>query len=225
MERTAVNPATWRRSWRCGIDNLEAVLGEAGMSVANLVRLHVYTTDVDQLFQHYGVLAARLSVAGVATDHHDAWGDTAGVPRPDGRARGDRSRVMRPRRLCCRWRLNDTGSRVDGRFPVLGVVTIGVSGRDGESLPRRRHADGGLLLDVRQWRGVRGPGYAWGTHTRARPNHRASSAPLRRGRWRGGPTEILDRADITPVLPALSSTEVSELRSVPSAPQRLAAAR
>jgi enamine deaminase RidA (YjgF/YER057c/UK114 family) len=48
------------------IDNLEAVLGEAGMSLANLVRLNVYTTDVDLLFQHYGVLAARLGVAGVA---------------------------------------------------------------------------------------------------------------------------------------------------------------
>jgi enamine deaminase RidA (YjgF/YER057c/UK114 family) len=48
------------------IDNLEAVLGEAGMSLANLVRLGVYTTDVDLLFQHYGVLASRLGAAGVA---------------------------------------------------------------------------------------------------------------------------------------------------------------
>ncbi|WP_190079563.1 RidA family protein [Streptomyces longisporoflavus] len=48
------------------VDNLEAVLGEAGMSLADLVRLNVYTTDVDLLFQHYGVLAARLAAAGVA---------------------------------------------------------------------------------------------------------------------------------------------------------------
>lgn len=48
------------------LDNLQAVLGEAGMSLANLVRLNVYTTDVDLLFQHYGVLAARLGAAGVA---------------------------------------------------------------------------------------------------------------------------------------------------------------
>ncbi|GGS35220.1 hypothetical protein GCM10010171_32240 [Actinokineospora fastidiosa] len=48
------------------LDNLEAVLGAAGMSLANLVRLNVYTTDVDLLFQHYGVLAARLGAAGVA---------------------------------------------------------------------------------------------------------------------------------------------------------------
>ncbi|MEV0444675.1 RidA family protein [Streptomyces spectabilis] len=48
------------------IDNLEAVLGEAGMSLAHLVRLNVYTTDADRLMPHYGVLAARLGAAGVA---------------------------------------------------------------------------------------------------------------------------------------------------------------
>ncbi len=48
------------------IDNLEAVLSGAGMSLANLVRLNVCTTDVDLLFQHYGALAGRLGAAGVA---------------------------------------------------------------------------------------------------------------------------------------------------------------
>lgn len=48
------------------LDNLEAVLAKAGMSLASLVRLNVYTTDVDLLFQHYGVLAARLGAAGAA---------------------------------------------------------------------------------------------------------------------------------------------------------------
>ncbi len=48
------------------LENLETVLGEAGMSLVNLVRLNVYTTDVDLLFQHYGVLASRLGAAGVA---------------------------------------------------------------------------------------------------------------------------------------------------------------
>ncbi|MCR6483455.1 RidA family protein [Amycolatopsis sp. OK19-0408] len=46
--------------------NLEAVLGSAGMSLANVVRLNVYTTDVDQLFPHYGVLASRLAAARIA---------------------------------------------------------------------------------------------------------------------------------------------------------------
>jgi enamine deaminase RidA (YjgF/YER057c/UK114 family) len=48
------------------LDNLEATLEAAGMSLANLVRLNVYTTDVDLLFQHYGVLASRLGAIGVA---------------------------------------------------------------------------------------------------------------------------------------------------------------
>lgn len=48
------------------VDNLEAVLAEAGITLANLVRLNVYATDVDALFPHYGVLAGRLGAAGVA---------------------------------------------------------------------------------------------------------------------------------------------------------------
>lgn len=48
------------------IDNLEAVLAAAGMSLADLVRLNVYTTDIDALFPHYGELAGRLGTAGVA---------------------------------------------------------------------------------------------------------------------------------------------------------------
>ena len=63
------------------LDNLQALLGEAGMSLENLVRLSVYTTNVDLLFQHYGVLAARLGAAGVAPTT-----SMLGVTRPDGRA-------------------------------------------------------------------------------------------------------------------------------------------
>ena len=48
------------------LDNVEAVLGGAGMALPNLVRLNVYATDVDLLLQHYGVLASRLGAAGAA---------------------------------------------------------------------------------------------------------------------------------------------------------------
>ncbi|MGF0116229.1 RidA family protein [Promicromonospora sp. Marseille-Q5078] len=48
------------------LDNVEAVLGAAGMTLADLVRVNVYTTDVDLLFRHYGVLAARLGAARAA---------------------------------------------------------------------------------------------------------------------------------------------------------------
>ena len=47
------------------LDNLERVLAHAGMGLSNLVRLNIYTTDVDSLFQHYGVLAARTAAAQV----------------------------------------------------------------------------------------------------------------------------------------------------------------
>ena len=48
------------------VDNLEAVLAAAGLTLANLVRLNVCTTGIDALMPHYGVLAGRLGAAGVA---------------------------------------------------------------------------------------------------------------------------------------------------------------
>ena len=48
------------------VDNLEAVLREAGMGLANVVRLNIYTTDVDLFFANHGRMAERLSAAGVA---------------------------------------------------------------------------------------------------------------------------------------------------------------
>jgi len=47
-------------------DNLEAVLRDAGMSLANVVRLNFYTTDVDAFLANAGVLAERTGAAGVA---------------------------------------------------------------------------------------------------------------------------------------------------------------
>ena len=47
------------------LDNLEAVLEQAGMGLADLVRLNVYTTDVDAFLEQYGVLLARTGAAQV----------------------------------------------------------------------------------------------------------------------------------------------------------------
>jgi enamine deaminase RidA (YjgF/YER057c/UK114 family) len=47
------------------LDNLEAVLAGAGMSLSNLIRLNFYTTDVDAFFGAIDVLGARLGAAGV----------------------------------------------------------------------------------------------------------------------------------------------------------------
>ena len=58
------------------LDNLESVLEQAGMGLGNVVRLNIYTTDVDSLFEHYGVLAARTGAAQVAPPGPSwAWPD------------------------------------------------------------------------------------------------------------------------------------------------------
>jgi len=48
------------------VDNLESVLEQAGMGLSNIVRLNIYTTDVDVFFEHYGALVARTGAAQVA---------------------------------------------------------------------------------------------------------------------------------------------------------------
>src|SRR5262245_12549678 len=48
------------------LDNLEGVLREAGMGLSNVIRLNLYTTDVDLFLANYGPVGARLAAAGVA---------------------------------------------------------------------------------------------------------------------------------------------------------------
>ncbi len=48
------------------VDNLEAVLAGAGMTLANVVRLNVYTTDIDSFLEHSGVLVERGTSAGLS---------------------------------------------------------------------------------------------------------------------------------------------------------------
>jgi len=43
------------------LDNLEAVLKDAGMDLSNVVRLTIYTTDVDATIANYGDMAPRLA--------------------------------------------------------------------------------------------------------------------------------------------------------------------
>lgn len=47
------------------LDNLQAVLAGAGMTLSNIVRLNIYTTDVDGLLENSGVLGERLGAANV----------------------------------------------------------------------------------------------------------------------------------------------------------------
>jgi enamine deaminase RidA (YjgF/YER057c/UK114 family) len=46
------------------VDNLQAVLAGADMTLANVVRLSAYTTDVDELFKHWPTLVTRFGHSG-----------------------------------------------------------------------------------------------------------------------------------------------------------------
>jgi hypothetical protein len=85
MERRSINPVLWslklgfdqaqlveghQRQLVCGgqdavdaegnVDNLQDVLAAADMTLANLVRLNVYTTDFDELVKKWSSLADRF---------------------------------------------------------------------------------------------------------------------------------------------------------------------
>jgi enamine deaminase RidA (YjgF/YER057c/UK114 family) len=47
------------------LDNLETVLASGGMTLSDVVRLTIYTTDVDGILPHYGILAGRLAAVSV----------------------------------------------------------------------------------------------------------------------------------------------------------------
>lgn len=42
------------------LDNLEAVLSAADMSLANITRLSIYTTDMDEAMKHFDVFGSRF---------------------------------------------------------------------------------------------------------------------------------------------------------------------
>jgi enamine deaminase RidA (YjgF/YER057c/UK114 family) len=45
------------------LDNLETVLGQAGMNLSHVVRLNFYTTDIDRFFAANDALVKRLAAA------------------------------------------------------------------------------------------------------------------------------------------------------------------
>jgi enamine deaminase RidA (YjgF/YER057c/UK114 family) len=61
---TPQHPGDMRSQLILALDNLESVLRAANMALANITRLHVYTTDVDAALQHFDVLGARMGPLG-----------------------------------------------------------------------------------------------------------------------------------------------------------------
>ena len=60
------HPNELRPQITAALDNLEEVLKGAGMSFGNVVRLTIYTTDVDEMIANWDALAGRLAAANVA---------------------------------------------------------------------------------------------------------------------------------------------------------------
>ena len=58
------HPGNMRNQIALALDNLESVLGAADMGLANVVRLNIYTTDVDEAMKHFDVLGTRFGPVG-----------------------------------------------------------------------------------------------------------------------------------------------------------------
>ena len=63
-EGRPVHSGDMRAQLVLALDNLEAVLREAGLTLADIVRLNYYTTDVDAFFGASGIVMERLAGSG-----------------------------------------------------------------------------------------------------------------------------------------------------------------
>ncbi len=60
------HPGNMRSQIALALDNLEAVLNAADMGLADIVRLNIYTTDVDEALKHFDLLGSRFGPVDVA---------------------------------------------------------------------------------------------------------------------------------------------------------------
>jgi enamine deaminase RidA (YjgF/YER057c/UK114 family) len=61
------HPGDMAAQLEMALDNLEAVLGAADMTLADVVRLNVYTTDLDEYLKHFTSLNERFGDGRFAT--------------------------------------------------------------------------------------------------------------------------------------------------------------
>lgn len=62
-EGNSQHPGDMAAQLEMSLDNLEAVLLAADMTLANVVRLNVYTTDFDEFVKHWGRISERFASA------------------------------------------------------------------------------------------------------------------------------------------------------------------
>lgn len=60
----AVHAGDIRAQITLALDNLETLLRQAGFTLADIMRLNIYVTDVDQFFANYDAFIGRLAAAG-----------------------------------------------------------------------------------------------------------------------------------------------------------------
>ena len=60
------HPGDMRAQMALALDNLEAVLQGAGMGLAHVVKLSVFSTDVDESLKNFDLMGLRFGPAGVA---------------------------------------------------------------------------------------------------------------------------------------------------------------
>jgi enamine deaminase RidA (YjgF/YER057c/UK114 family) len=61
------HPGDMAAQLELALDNLEAVVAAADMTLANVVRLNAYTTDVDELFKLFPRITERFGASRYAT--------------------------------------------------------------------------------------------------------------------------------------------------------------
>jgi len=64
---TPQHPGDMAAQLELALDNLEAVLAAADMTLANIVRLNVYSTDVDEYLEHFARVNDRFGSSRYAT--------------------------------------------------------------------------------------------------------------------------------------------------------------
>jgi enamine deaminase RidA (YjgF/YER057c/UK114 family) len=65
-EGTPQHPGDMRAQISLALDNLEAVLKTAGMDLNSVVKLGIYTTDVDEAVKHFDLIGMRFGQYQVA---------------------------------------------------------------------------------------------------------------------------------------------------------------
>ena len=61
------HPGDMAAQLELALDNLEAIVDAADMTLANIVRLNVYTTDVDEAIRHFPRISDRFGTSRYAT--------------------------------------------------------------------------------------------------------------------------------------------------------------